>query len=204
MATATLLGLSLPPPALTLLRLAPLLSTTASLTHAYMEYLTTTSFLVPPPTSNALTRTMAKATAPLPHKTAPELAAATDVVVPAWFVNFFNTGVYSVLALNGTTLFTAAANLWAVGGLGGARAWYLAGFAAALGHLAFVPGVAGSVEGLYGLCVRGCKGERKAEDEGRAAALVREWVSVHKVRWGSVDLAAWVCFGVGVVGVLTV
>lgn len=191
---------------ITLLRLVPLLSTTASITHAYMEYLTTTSFLVAPPTSNALTHSIAGTTAPPPHKNTADLAAATDIVLPAWFVNFFNTGVFSVLALNGTTLLSAAANLW-VGGLGEAGKWYVAGLSAAVAHLAFVPWIVGPVGGMYGLCVRGCKGEKRQGGEekgGEAVGLLREWVGVHKVRFGSVDLAAWVCFGVGVVGVFTV
>ncbi|KAK7187307.1 hypothetical protein DPSP01_011286 [Paraphaeosphaeria sporulosa] len=209
MATTTLLGLTLTlsPRALTLLRLTPLLSTTASLTHAYMEYLTTTSFLAAPPTSNALTRTILGSTAPVPRKptAAAALAAATDVLLPAWFVNFFNTGLWSVLALNSTTLVSAAANLWAVGGLGEASGkWYFAGFAAAVAHLAFAPAVAGSVEGLYRLCVEGCKGEEGKSEEGRAAKLLGEWVGWHKVRLWSVDVAAWVCFGVGAVEALTV
>ncbi|KAF1979774.1 hypothetical protein BU23DRAFT_105597 [Bimuria novae-zelandiae CBS 107.79] len=208
MATATLLGLSLPlpPPALTALRLTPLLTTTASLTHAYMEYLTTTSFLTAPPTHNALTFSMAAGrTAPNttthPHKNAAQVAAALDTVVPVWFVNFFNTGVWSVIGLNSLTLLSSAANLWVVGGLGAARGWYAAGFVGALAHYAFVPGVSGAVEGLHRLCVRGAKGE--VGEKGRAARLVREWVGVHKVRWATVDLVAWVGFAVGVVRVLT-
>ncbi|KAF2625097.1 hypothetical protein BU25DRAFT_412901 [Macroventuria anomochaeta] len=57
MATTTLFSLTpLPPPqtALTALRILPLISTTASLTHAYMEWVTNSSFLGPAPVDSSL------------------------------------------------------------------------------------------------------------------------------------------------------
>lgn len=139
------------------------------------------------------------------------VAAAKDVVVPIWFVNFFDRGVWSVIGLNAVTLVSAGVNLWVVGLPSRSRShtanikfFYTTGFALALAHYAFVPGVAGAVEGLYRLCIRGVKGEEVEEGKrGRAARLVREWVGWHRVRWGTVDLAAWACFLGAVVGVLT-
>jgi hypothetical protein len=66
MASTTILGLSitLTPPVLNFLRITPLLSTTASLTHAYMEYITTTAFIKTPPTTSLLSRTMLRGDEP--------------------------------------------------------------------------------------------------------------------------------------------
>lgn len=216
MATATLLGLTLtlPSPALTLLRLGPLVGSTASLTHAYMEYLTNSSFLSVPPLANSLTKSMAKDSHSGAPRNADAVATAKDVLVPVWFVNFFNTGLWSVIGLNTLTTASALANLFlfplpqwdsaATASIVTPRPAYLVGLTAALAHYAFVPGVAGSVERLYGLCVRQARGEAVKEGEkGVAEASVREWVGWHKVRMASVDVCAWVAFVVGVVGVLT-
>ncbi|OAL45080.1 hypothetical protein IQ07DRAFT_591914 [Pyrenochaeta sp. DS3sAY3a] len=206
MATTTLLGLTLTlsPPALTLLRLAPLLSSTASLTHAYMEYLTVSSFTVAPPTTNALSRTMLGNQAPPPTSSSPvnaaELAAANEVAAPSWFVNFFNTGVWSVIGLNSVTLLSGAVNAFLFrAGLGPrSSVLYQVGLGAAVAHYAFVPLVAGSVERLYVLCVRGERGEDAGVGKG-AVESVREWVGWHVWRMGSVDCVAWGAFLGGVV-----
>ncbi|KAF2240668.1 hypothetical protein BU26DRAFT_544903 [Trematosphaeria pertusa] len=215
MATTTVLGLTLTltPPLLTTLRLLPLLSATASLTHAYCEWLTTTSFLHPPATSSRLTRSIVKpsssnstSTPQIPTNNTAALEAAKDILIPVWFVNFFHTGLYSVIGFNSLTTSSALANLFLFpDGLGGeGKMWYTAGLVAALAHYAFVPGVMGSVERLFTLCVRRARGgEVEEEETGAAARSVREWVGVHRVRWGTVDAWAWGCFLVGVVGVLT-
>ncbi|KAF2639973.1 hypothetical protein P280DRAFT_24347 [Massarina eburnea CBS 473.64] len=207
MATTTILGLTLTlsPPALTALRLAPLLGSTGSLTHAYMEWLTTTSFLHTPRTTSTLTLTMTQGK-PSPSATLvpnkDQIAAAKAIVIPIWFVNFFHTGLYSVIGLNGITTYTSLANILLFPtGLGLGKSWYVVGLAAAVGHYFFVPGVMGSVARLFDICVKG----QAVEGEGRGDAVdcVREWVGVHKVRMLTVDLCAWVCFAVGVVRVLT-
>lgn len=151
-------------------------------------------------------------------KNADEVARAKDVMVPVWFANFFNTGVWSVIGLNTLTTTSALANLFlfplpaASSALQGAssswdlssRTAYTVGLAAAVARYVFVPAVAGSVERLYGLCVRQARGEGVQEEEkGVAEASVREWVGRHKMRMGSVDLVAWVSFVMGVVGVFT-
>jgi hypothetical protein len=206
MTTTTLLGLtmSISPPILTLLRLAPLISTTASLAHAYMELITTSSFLSAPPTSSALSKRIIGNTSPTsPSKNTAAVAAATNLVAPAWFVNFFNKGVWSVIGLNTITLVSASANVWGFNeGLGSARAYYPVGLAAALGHYVFVPLVGGSVERLFRICHENERGDHAGEGKS-AVESVREWVGWHRVRMGSVDVVAWGAFLGGVLEVLT-
>jgi hypothetical protein len=197
----------------TTLHILPLLSTTASLTHAYMEALTTGAFLRAPSTSSALTRAMAKdstnaSTTTATSASAKETAAAKEIVIPIWFTNFFHVGVYSVIGFNTITTTSAAANLYLFGSerigvsvLGESRMYYVAGLTAALAHFAFVPAVAGSIERLFKLCVLRAK-EEQAE-EGAAVRALEEWNGRHMVRMMTVDVCAWVCFLVGVVGVLT-
>jgi hypothetical protein len=206
MTTTTLLGLtmSISPPFLTLLRIVPLLSTTASLTHAYMELVTTSSFLSAPPTSSALSKRIIGNKSPAsPSTNTAAVAAATELAAPAWFVNFFNKGVWSVIGLNSITLVSASANLWVFNeGLRSARAYYLVGLAAALGHYVFVPLVGGSVERLFRICHENERGDHVGKGKS-AVESVREWVGWHRVRMGSVDVVAWGAFLGGVLEVLT-
>jgi hypothetical protein len=212
MATANILGLSLTltPIALTALRIAPLISTTASLTHAYMEWLTNSSFLVPAPVNSSLSRSLLGPEAP--PKSSPSnltsdaaLEKAKDVVVPEWFTNFFNTGVISVVALNNLTLVSVSLNLGFKESIGGGRVFYQAGLAAAVAHFAFVPLVAPSVRALIGMAARRRvgEGEGTAEGENGAVEWVREWVGYHKIRMSTVDVFAWGCFACGTVVALS-
>ncbi|KAF2819628.1 hypothetical protein CC86DRAFT_132345 [Ophiobolus disseminans] len=196
---------SLSQTAITTLRILPLLSTTASLTHAYMELITVSAFLHAAPTRTQLSKFLLKGTSPTPTPTPAarkELQKAKTFAAPAWFVNFFNVGVWSVIGLNSLTLLSASANLWLYPeNLGASRVYYLIGLGAALGHYAFVPLVGASVERLFALCAAQERGEDAGAGKG-AVESVREWVGVHKVRMGSVDVVAWGSFVVGVVGVL--
>lgn len=112
-----------------------------------------------------------------------------------WFVNFFNRGVWSVIGLNTVTLVSGAANLWV--GIGAARGFYITGLLAALGHYVFVPLVGPSVERLFRLCAAGEKGEDIGGEGKNALDSVREWVSAHKIRMGTVDLVALAAFFAG-------
>jgi len=223
MATTSLLGLTLilSPAALTALRIAPLLTSTASLTHGYMEWVTTSSFLGPAPLDTAINRIVLGADAPSSKVAAGAIAQGTDaktekdksleranqIVVPYWFTKFFNTAVFSVVGLNSMTLIAASCNLlipsehpaWE-----GSKSFYTAGLVAAVGHYAFVPFVGKSVRGLIGTCIERASDGRETGEDGKAVEWVREWVGWHKVRMGTVDVVAWGCFAWGVVGALTV
>mgnify|MGYP004509623489 CR=1 FL=1 len=222
MATTTLLGitLTLTPTALSALRIAPLLSSTASLTHAYIEWLTNSAFLVPAPVDSSLSRFLLGPDAPpkaasqsASAASAPdaELERAKQLVVPEWFTNFFNTGVISVIGFNSVTLLSASLNLLFSEGLEASKVFYQAGLAAAVGHYAFVPLVGRSVRALTGLAAgraqggktEGLKGKREGEDI-KAVEWVREWVGYHMVRMSTVDALAWSSFAWGVVRAVTV
>ncbi|KAF1848336.1 uncharacterized protein K460DRAFT_353330 [Cucurbitaria berberidis CBS 394.84] len=199
------LTLTLTPPLLTFLRLSPLLSTTGSLTHAYMEWLTTSSFLHAAPTTSGLSKSVLKSYTPT---TSPvnveELDAAKEKVAPAWFVNFFSQGVWSVIGLNSITLLSATTNLYLFpAGLDKNTRFYALGLLAAVTHYAFVPLVVPSVESLFKKCAVQEKGEESAEAGKSAVENVSEWVGYHKIRMCTVDMVAWVCFAVGVVGAVT-
>jgi hypothetical protein len=205
-----ILGLALPmsPAAgLALLCLLPLLSSTASLTHAYMERLTTSAFLNPAPLDSPISRGLIGDTAPARAQSNQlEVERAKESVVPAWFTSFFNKGVWSVVGLNSITLLSASANLlFYNAGLGEKKLWYQVGLVAALAHYAFVPLVGNSVRELVRMAAGRCEDEsrvvKKGEGEGKAVELVREWVGWHTVRMCTVDVCAWGCFVVGAVGV---
>ncbi|KAF2269149.1 hypothetical protein CC78DRAFT_612616 [Lojkania enalia] len=216
MATSALLGLSIhaTPPLITFLRLTPLLSATASLTHAYMELITTSSFLSPPPTTSFTTTQFMQI--PPPNPTSPaisnaaylsQLEDAREKVLPAWFVNFFNSGVWSVIGLNSISTLSAVANVFLFPtGLGPYRTYYIAGLVAALGHYIGVPFVAKSVDGLARTCVRQVNCEEigsQRKEKGQASRWLSEWVGYHKIRMATVDVFALASFGIGVIGVLS-
>lgn len=210
MATATVLGftLTLTPPLLTALRIVPLVGSTASLTHAWVEWVATSSFLHAPTLHPGVSPKAIKApSAPLeqtPDRKA-EVAKASEVVVPIWFVNFFNKALWSVIGLNAITGYSAMANVFLFpSGLGEHRRIYTVGLASAVAHYAFVPAVMWSVEALFKIYDTQEKGSAEKHQEGRSATdLVRAWVNVHKIRMCTVDLVTWACFAVGVVNVLT-
>ncbi|KAF2653409.1 hypothetical protein K491DRAFT_694703 [Lophiostoma macrostomum CBS 122681] len=222
------LTLTLTPPALVALRLAPLLGSSCSLVHAWCELITTSAFLNAPPIGNKLSVLMAghghtpsSSSSSSPPTTAKdpgnakakevkeaEEAHAKSILIPIWMANFFNRGAWSVIALNSVTLYSALANLYLFPeGLGEFRTVFGLGTAAAVAHYAFVPAVAPSVGALYRLCVRqqmGAEVGGKGTETGKSAEeWIREWHGVHRVRMFSVDLVAWGCFAWGVVGVLS-
>lgn len=171
-----------------------------------MEYVTTSSFLHPPPLNSLISRKAAKTppiTAPPSAAHQQQISVAEDTLIPVWFTNFFNTAAWSVVGLNSITTYSALANvLLFPAGLGSSRRFFVAGLVAAVGHYAFVPGVMASVEALIKMCDAGERGVEK-KNGGSAVKELREWVGVHRVRMCTVDVAAWLCFLVGVVGVLS-
>lgn len=131
--------------------------------------------------------------------------SAKAKVVPAWFVDFFNRAVRSVIGFNSVTLLLATTNLYLFpDGLGQQRNLYVVGLTAAAAHYAFVPLVMPSVERLFLLCAMEEKGD-EAVNQGRGAVeCVKEWVVYHKIRMCTVDTVAWLCFALGAVKVLGV
>lgn len=134
-----------------------------------------------------------------------EIEAAKELSIPEWFTHFFNTGVLSVIGFNSLTLVSSALNLALSEGLHDTEIFYQAGLVFAVGHYAFVPLVAPSISALIGMATHRRKGEGLEANEGsrRAVEWVEEWVGWHKVRMGTVDVVAWVCFSWGAVNTLT-
>jgi hypothetical protein len=136
-----------------------------------------------------------------------ELAQSKNIVVPEWFTTFFNTGVLSVIGLNSLTLISASLNLFVFPqGLGKSEKYYTIGLVAAAAHYFFVPLIGGSVMALVGMCAKrlgrpvGEKAGKRVREGREAVEWTKEWVGFHKVRMMTVDVVAWVGFGVGCVG----
>ncbi|EGZ69392.1 hypothetical protein NEUTE2DRAFT_131784 [Neurospora tetrasperma FGSC 2509] len=112
---------------LTLLRLAPAISSTASLTLAWDQHWMLRIF------------------------TLPELELDSNLYLPKWFHAFFRAGLPSVLAFLSVTMTTATLNLRSESLLlkrRGSYYWYAAGAVLAAGHLLFVPAVAPRIQAI--------------------------------------------------------
>ncbi|KAK2802396.1 hypothetical protein FQN50_007393 [Emmonsiellopsis sp. PD_5] len=173
---------------LPLLRAAPLASSTASLIHATAELATNSAFLDP------------------------SIRSLSNQVLPIWFSHVFNRLVWVVVGLKSVTIATTVGNIL-VGRRagGGSTTWYWVGLAGAVGHLMFVPWVAGPVGRIVNRRKGGEKGEKggkggekgnggdkgevegEGEGEGEVEATreMERWVSVHRVRMVVADLPGW-------------
>lgn len=210
MASTSVLGFSiaLTPPLLTALRLSPLIGSTASLAHGYMEWVITSSWLWYPNTQTAFNKSVIKRSPPTAQQKATyarKLSAVKDIAHPAWFSNFFNTGLWSVIGFNSVTTWSAIANLWLFGeGLGSSRTLYAVGLSAAVAHYAFIPLVATPVAEIIKMSVMQEQGEEvDQEKSGRAAELQASWTRAHSLRFVTVDLLTWTSFFLAAVRVLT-
>ncbi|KAJ4375290.1 hypothetical protein N0V83_002376 [Neocucurbitaria cava] len=132
-----------------------------------MEYITTSSFLAPAPTTSSSTPTTSPTTSTGGiNEGELELEEAKQLVLPPWFTSFFTRAVWSVIGLNSITLLSAGANvfLFPEGLLGKKRYYYAGGLAAALAHYAFVPLIAPSVEALLRMCA--AQSQEKGKERG--------------------------------------
>ncbi|KAJ5101498.1 hypothetical protein NUU61_003720 [Penicillium alfredii] len=144
-----------------LLHIAPLATSTGSLAHALVELTTTSAFL------------------------SPSIRKQSETLLPNWFDQFFRRSVWSVLTLNLGTISTTAATL-VLNRRNPAlqtTSFYWAGLAGAVGHLLFVPLVAGPVQRIVEDC-----------SKGKASVDLERWVSVHRIRMLLVDFPAWLAF----------
>ncbi|KAL1589279.1 hypothetical protein WHR41_02323 [Cladosporium halotolerans] len=73
--------------------------------------------------------------------------------------------------------------------------WYFYGAALALGHLAFVPAVAGLIKSIVGNSKGEVRTEAKAQESNEAA--MRSWFLWHSLRTVVVDIPALWCFAEG-------
>lgn len=156
----------------TLLHVIPLATSTGTLAHAILEHAAFSSFLVP------------------------SIRQSSDKILPTWFDRVFKRAVCTVLALNLSTIGSAAATLFLNRYYPSRRplqtsAFYWVGLVGAVGHLAFVPFVAGPVQRI----VEDTAVQEDAGESGiGATGDMARWLSVHRVRMAVVDLPAWIAF----------
>ncbi|KAI1923989.1 hypothetical protein LOZ58_002374 [Ophidiomyces ophidiicola] len=145
-----------------LLRVAPLISSTGTLVYATAELIYNSSFL---------------------HHS---VRKTSNELLPNWWNVVFHRGVWVVLALNLTTSTTAIANLildhhFSIPTF--STKLYLAGLVGAVGHLFFVPWVAGPIRDII-----------DGRSTGGASGDMEKWLGFHRIRMVTADLVAWVAF----------
>lgn len=129
---------------------------------------------------------------PIKRKTANE-------ILPGYIANFYGSGPWAVLTFIGLTFSTSIANMWRDRALlesRGSLVWYGCSAALALGHLAYVPAVAGKLKALW---------EDNCAVEGTdGVGMLERWVSVNNTRMFTTDFGAWVCAVVAISKTLSV
>ncbi|KZL83286.1 integral membrane protein [Colletotrichum incanum] len=126
----------------------------------------------------------------------PETRKKSAPLLRSYFDAFFRRGVWSVLGFVTMSISTTAANLYKQPEAlqsKGTFWWYVAGATLSAGHLAYVPLVAPHVKALM-----------EAEGEDDVNGILDEWLRVNWWRMITVDLGAWVAFGVSVATTLGV
>lgn len=123
----------------------------------------------------------------------PEIRSKSKPLLRPYFSIFFRRGLLMVLTFILASTASAAANLRVRSdGLRarGSFAWYVAGAALSAGHLAYVPWIAPSVRDVV---------EATGED---VIEKLDGWLALNWRRMVTVDLGAWIAFGVAVAGTL--
>ncbi|KAL5359746.1 putative integral membrane protein [Aspergillus floccosus] len=150
-----------------LLRVAPLASSTASLVYATTELIVNNGFLQP------------------------EIRSKSNQLLPRWYSYMFNRGIWVVVGLNMTTVWTSVASLWLDArrpdGARPGSIFYWIGLAGAIGHMLFIPWVATPIQNMV-----------EDRNEEGATREMETWLSVHRVRMLVADLPAWLGFGAAV------
>ncbi|KAJ5825653.1 hypothetical protein N7474_002791 [Penicillium riverlandense] len=120
----------------------------------------------------------------------PDHRTRSNEFLPSYFRAFFGYGTMRVLGLLALTLTGGGYNIWTDrrSGLGSPASlpWYTAGTLFAASHLLFVPAVAPKIQAV-------------AEDTSKGSSTkdLEGWLTIHRMRTWTVDLAAWACFVVG-------
>lgn len=145
----------------TLLRLTPLVSSTASLWFSWDQHVAFSNFVHP----------------------SLALEANGSVLQKWWIRTFDNQDILRVLFPVTVTAVSAVANLRKYGKLleaKGSWVFYAAGAALAAAHVAFVPAVMYKIESIV-----------KENGKGDAVGVQKQWLRVHTIRSLTVDLGAW-------------
>lgn len=123
--------------------------------------------------------------------THPGHRAASNKLLPSYFRVSFRYGVVKVLGLLALTMSSGGFNILAARRSGAVRSpslpWYTAGTVLAASHLLFVPSIAPKVQAIM-----------EDRSKGQSTDDLEGWLKIHRVRTWTVDLAAWVCFVIGV------
>ncbi|KXH33022.1 hypothetical protein CSIM01_05157 [Colletotrichum simmondsii] len=125
-----------------------------------------------------------------------ELRKKSAPMLKPYFNTFFSRGVFFVLGFIAVSTSTGIANLYtqpAALRSQGTYWWYAAGAAMSAGHLLYVPAVAPHVKALA-----------EAKDDDDVNGILDEWLKANWLRMVTVDLGAWLAFGVGALSTLRV
>jgi hypothetical protein len=115
-----------------------------------------------------------------------------DAILPTYFKDFFHDSLPRVIGLLGLTFWSAIGNYhWRYDFLVANQSlrWYVAGASLAVSHLLFVPLVAPQIQALV----------ENEPSKGQPTSILDKWLNIHLFRTWTVDLAAWICFVMGVV-----
>ncbi|KAK2745273.1 hypothetical protein FQN57_003968 [Myotisia sp. PD_48] len=152
-----------------LLRLAPLITSTASAMYSTSELIMNSAFIQP------------------------TVRREADTVLPHWFKTVFDRAVKVVVGLITITSSTAIANIYlsyrdngledGILSLPFSTKMYALGVTCALGHLTFIPWVSQPIQHLM------------ENTSKRGATLeMQDWLSVHRIRWAIMDVPASLAF----------
>ncbi|KAG6021676.1 hypothetical protein E4U41_002426 [Claviceps citrina] len=159
------------------LLLAPLVSSSCSLLHAWDQHVF------------------------LGHLTHPELSDRANAMLPAYWRVMFPWGITQVVSLLGATTWAsvgAMARHTALLRSRGSLLWYAGAAGLAVGHLLFAPLVAPLIKYMMDDEGGRPRERKRAEPGNRNVEAQRMWLEYNLLRLLTTDLATWVCCAVAV------
>lgn len=120
----------------------------------------------------------------------PDIRSKSNELLPSYFETFFYRGVIRVMAFLSLTVSSTILNHYINHDSlvkSQSLRWYTAGAAFAAGHLLFVPPIAPKVQAVI-----------EDRSKGQSTKDLESWLNLNFIRACTVDLAAWVCFVIGV------
>lgn len=149
---------------LKLLRLAPLVTTTSSLTFAWDEHWYLSGFL------------------------RPEHRQHSEAMLPSYFRRFFEQGIYIIAGLNMLTIGTSIANLLLIdrdapSHAPSGKCFYWAGLSFTIAHFIFAPLVAYPIRDII-----------EDRSQGKSTGILKRWLEIHHIRVLVVNLPGWASF----------
>lgn len=117
----------------------------------------------------------------------PTTRSKIDGILPAYFDTFFRAGLPRILVLFTTSTALGIAN--AVTGKPNTSRFYVAGAVLSAAHYLFVPWVMYPIRAIV-----------HDESHGRSSEDLEKWLGVHTTRTLLVDVPAWACFFLAILG----